>query len=234
VVFHYWLMPRVAYAPTIGLALLVALALDVGARHAPSREGLARAGRLGVGIVAASAAVCCALMLIGAQSMFQKRAARDLAEVAALRTLVPDPEPGSVFVPVRVARPPVRPRAEGFEPWFEGAMNNWWSARWIVRFEYRRADLDCGHTNWWDQQGFERVDPDGVVVRGVPDGPVGWERVIPFEIDERNRVRLIGRVVAENDGARRTFDVPQVLRLDAGAMTRAGFEPPGEFVQGKQ
>ncbi len=229
VVFHYWLMPRMAYAPTTAIAMLVALALDVGARHTARRPGLAARWRFAAAVAWAAASIYFALILIGAQSMFQQRSRRDLAEVAALRAMVPDPEPGSVFAPMRIAPPPPRPRARAFDPWFMSALNTWWSARWIIRFEYRRSDLDSGSC-MWDESGFIAIDDSGVVVRGV--GPVSWDRLIPFEIDPRSRVRLVARVVVEGaDGRRQQFAVPQVLRLDPDAIVRAGFEPPGVFVR---
>ncbi len=229
VVFHYWLMPRLAYAPVTGLALLVALGLDVVARHTAHREGLARASRLGVSVVAAAVSLAFALMMIGAQSMFQKRARRDREEVAALRAMIPNPDPGSVFAPLRVEQPPARPRAGSFDPWFMGAMTNWWSPPGIIRFQYRRADLEAGYCNW-NEAGFIAVHDELAVVRGV--GDVAWGRVIPFEIDGRSRVRLVSTVVVEEmDGSRKEYAIPQVRRLDADALERAGFARPGAFVQ---
>ncbi len=228
VVFAYWLMPRVAYAPAVATALLVALGLDVASRHTARRPRLAAGCRLGITVAAACISACFALMLIGVQSMFRERARRDLAEVAALRAMIPDPDPGSVFVPLQVQEPPVRPAARGFHPWFQGAMNNWWSARWIVRFQYRRADLDCGYCNW-HETGFVSVGRDAAVVRGV--GVVRQGLVIPFDIDPYSNVRLIETVVVERDGVRSELAFPQVRRLDAGALERAGFLKPGVFVQ---
>lgn len=228
IAFGYGPMPRLVYAPMVGIALLFAMAIDIASRHWRSEAHTGTRWRTLTAAVQVALALWFILMLVGVQSMFQKRSRQDLEEVAQLRAMIPDPVPGSVFAPVRVEPPPSIPGAAGFGKWFTGTMHSrWWSAQWIIRHAYRRADLDCGRCYWWED-GFEAVNARGVRVREV--GFVPWEKVIPFEIDPSGKVNLVNQIIVEGvDGSRRTFDVPQVVGLALPPAPET--LPPRPFVQ---
>jgi hypothetical protein len=68
-----------------------------------------------------------AVAMVGVQKGYQRRALLDRELLRELRTLVPEPEPGTVFVPVRVEAPA---SASAFDLHYLNVFGSWWSARW--------------------------------------------------------------------------------------------------------
>lgn len=229
VALAYWLMPRMAYAPTTGLAVLVAVGIDVVSRQTSGRAWTGAAWRTTAALTGALISLAFALMLIGVQAMFQKRTRQDAREAAALHAMLPGPARSSMFAPVRVDPPRARPRQSAFDLWFYGAFASSWSAPWIVRYEYGRPDLGCGRCRV-AESGFITADEQTAAVRFGGHAP--WDRVIPFTIDCDGRVTLVDTVILLGpDGSRRECPVPQVRALDRETLVRAGFNPPVAFTQ---
>src|SRR5262249_13785559 len=121
VAFDYPGSPRLLYPSVAGLSMLVGAALEWGA----ARKRVPVESRAGVrGFVAGVGAVVLAglgLAMLGVQEMYQWRARKDIELLDQLRTLAPDPVPGSVLVPALVATPAGSTRV--FEEYFACAVN---------------------------------------------------------------------------------------------------------------
>ena len=149
--------------------------------------------------------------MVGIQHAYRERDRLDRAALAALRTLVPDPAPDSVFVPIQL-EPPWPPRAYKFEGQFWTIFNSGWSSGPALRLAYGRGDLHCGYASWrstaWRNPTRDNVRVDGVKTR------TAWEQLIPFELDARNEVRLITSVqLTMPTGEHATISIPQTTAL---------------------
>ena len=133
------------------------------------------------------------------------------------------PAAGSVLVPARVEAPSRGPGSAGIDNQFWCVFNSWWAAGWSARLGYHRSDLNAGYATWI-QSGWQSPAYDGVRVRGV--GRVAWERMVPFELDSENRVRLIAGVRFVNGtGERREIRVPQTAAMaERGEIGERWFE----------
>lgn len=183
IAFSYWFDSRVTYAPALGIPLLIGAASAALARVGrPAWVRRAVATAIGAGLVLP------ALAMVGLQRGYQVRAARDASEVAQLKALVPSPAPATVFVPVKIEMPRISGRgSDRYDLYYWSPFQSWWSARWILRMGYGRADLNCGQATW-GESGVLRQLPRQVLVRDV--GWVANERVVRFEIDGEGRVSL--------------------------------------------
>lgn len=167
-----------------------------------------RAATAGFGAVVLGAM---ALALVGVQEAYRVRAAMDRDLLAQLRALVPSPAPASVLVPVHIERPACPERGRRFDEPFCGVFNSWWSATWSARLAFARGDLEAGNA-WWGRSALRFAAYDGARVEGV--GRVAWARMVPFEIDSINRVRLVTGVRFVNAaGERREVRVPQTAAM---------------------
>jgi hypothetical protein len=190
--FNYWLNPRLCYVPALGLATLIATAGSIGAaviaarvpRLAPVANAVGATALLGGCLVFA-------IVSLGIQKSFQSRARRDLAEMAQLRQLWPDPPPGAVFVPICIDPPPHRPGGSRLDDMMWPAIATWWSARWIVRLSYRRSDIDAAHTTW-SATAILDADEHSAALRGA--GRPTWKLIIPFQIDPEGTVTPVTRI----------------------------------------
>jgi hypothetical protein len=216
-------MPRVLYAPALGLAVLLAAALTAGTDMSRRPVGARRGVRAAVAGAGAGVLLVLALAMVGVQDGFSRRGRMDRELLAQVRRLMPDPAPGSVLVPVRVDPPAQPPSAMRFESYYWNVVSTWWSARWALRLAYRRSDLDAGHATWGGS-GWRSPALDGVYIQSV--GRVPWERVIPFEVDGSNTVRLItGARFVGAGGQERVVRIPQTA-----ALAERGLVPEREFV----
>jgi hypothetical protein len=206
--FNYWLNSRVAYVPGMGIAVLAAGGLTAlsrsGKRAVPGRWSMVVASLVTVALVLP------ALVMVGIQRAYQERHWRDLAEAEALRALVHHPPAGAVFVPARIAFRAESRGQERFDRLFWSAFGSDWSARWILRHEFRRSDLDCGFA-YWNESGLRWARAGDVDVRGV--GRTAWERIVPFEVDEHGAVHLVTEVEFEDGGGVLRVSVPLVAEL---------------------
>jgi hypothetical protein len=213
--FNYWLNSRIAYIPTVGLAILLAAGATALSERTPQQA--VSAVRYIAAAIGALVTLPLALMMLGIQHAYSSRARQDLREVAALRSLVPKPPPGAVFAPVRIARPTDDRRAWRFENVFWSAFASAWSAPSLLRFEYRRSDLDCGHA-YWGECSLRQSRRDGAMVEEV--GFSEWSRIVPFEIDRTGNILLVTRMdVHPAAGEPFAVDVPLTSSLPVPPRT---------------
>jgi hypothetical protein len=197
--------PGFAYAPAMGLALALGAACHFVARS------LARpAFRLGGATVAGGALALASITMMGFQRGYRERAVADRRELAEIVGLLPQPEPGSVFVPVAIEEAPAggqkTPRGDAYERYFRSRPAS--SVRSAVQWAYGRRDLECAGPPA-DQMSLTRIGTETVEVRGV--GEVPWSRIIPFTVDASGRTRLVTSISAGG----RTISVPQTRGLAA-------------------
>lgn len=141
VVIHYPASPRLAYAPSVGLAIALAGVLEyvfVIMRQRPAAHVVVRG-------LAVPALLVGAVMMIGIQSAYRARWRADERQGEALRGLVPAPgvKTRPVFVPVRVADRPVNTGARAFDAYFMPPLGSEWAAGWWLQRHYRREDVFC-------------------------------------------------------------------------------------------
>jgi hypothetical protein len=199
--------PRFAYAPAMGLAL------GAACHFAARGLVLARpAVRTAGATVAGGAVILASITMMGFQRGYQERAIQDRRELAELVALLPDPEPGSVFVPVavevRAGELRAAPRGDLYERYFRSRSAS--SVRSAVQWAYGRRDLTCAESPA-DQISLTRIRTETVDVRGV--GEVPWSRIIPFTVDVSGGARLVTSISAGG----RTISIPQTRALAAAA-----------------
>jgi hypothetical protein len=212
---------RTRYWPTIGLA--IALAALVPAR----RDGGVRSRPVAVIALVLLLATLAAssVTFIGIQSAFRARSERDRAEAAALRAQIPDPEPLTFFVPLRIEGRAVRTGSPVLDGHFRGVWEFPWTAPRYILHVYRRDDVRCGFYRHW-QRGFPVLGAaeDGIHY-GDRLGPrfpqlaenawlIAWERAIPFVVTPEGELRVVTRVILESAGAtEREIKIPQAQHL---------------------
>lgn len=220
--------PRLVYLPLHCLILCAAVACDRSVRAwVPTR--FARAMRWPAGLAVVCAAVFFACTLVGYQQAFRVRGHGDLDCLAQLKALVPDPAPGTVFVPVRLDPRATRTGHPRFDNALPGAANLAWASwAWLQgRDGYMRRDIFCTNVREGTaptyreatEAGFRYspnwATPPPYVRRGGQF--IEWSVCIPFAVDEQHTVRLVETLNVPAAGTKRgeamTIRFPQVLRL---------------------
>jgi hypothetical protein len=228
--------PRLAYVPSLGLAAAFGgvLAMVIAAVGPRIRRVLICVGAP----VLAAAAIEGAMVLMGVQAWYQSRARTDVAIAAQLRSLMAEPPPQTIFVPVRIDHTTTRTGDVLFDRLRHGAFETIWSSTALTRQTYRRRDLWAAGWNPWRQPVIDQPTDSGVrlndrFVIWSPFHPaerggtaVPWANIVPFSVDDRGRVRLVRQVVVTTPGQpRRKFDVPIVVAaLRQGQVRRAQTE----------
>ncbi len=224
---------RMLYAPAIGLVLLMALAAE-GVRALPWSASIRPVSAFVAVYLAAAVFLWFALMQVGTQSALRQRWAFDVAESRRLRELVPNPPPGTVFVPVWLDDMPY-PECRRLNYLFAFGI---WSHAWTAMHEparlYGRSDLYASYGRWeggpWN---YAAADEHGLVMRQVltykwgphpypleKTGPgkggyrVPWDKVVAFETDHAGELRLITHIVLPGpDGGSKKVGIPMALTL---------------------
>jgi hypothetical protein len=215
---YYWINSRLFYAPMVGIAIIAGAAADLVARLIEQRPAVAGRARLAAGIALTPALALFALIMVGIQAAYRERARADLADVQTLRDAVPDPAPGAVFVPVRIAGQVFHTDSARFDHSFRGVFMSWWSGTPCIRFGYGRADVSAERGEW-NLPGLR--DADAHTLTGFEGATVPLDRAVTFEIDESGRLRLVTALRLERPGrAPEVIEIPQT-----SAATRAGRIP---------
>jgi hypothetical protein len=218
VVWSYAPDSRCRYWPGIGLAMIIAAAIDRAARSQALRaRGRIVAARLGLG----GLLVLCALMLVGAQTGLRNRWRMDVAEGEALRRLVPDPAPYTMFVPVFLRQQALASGAPVLDTHFRSVWEFPWTVPVFIERVYRREDVRCGYWRRWmptdpvvggDRDGLHYNDALGPRFPALPDGThlIPWDRAVVFTVGEDRVLRVATRVILERAGeADVVIEVPQ-------------------------
>lgn len=182
------------------------------------------------------------LALIGAQSFYQQRSRHDQAQVAALRALLPNPVPGTLFIPLRVEIDPRDPSADKLRNSFGSIWSSPWAINTWIKHAYARTDVHAACIYPHNQATAILRMSDPVVVAWshycwnlptprfelfCPEFPLA--QVVPFAVDAEGRVTLIERLsVGDLDGTQRTFEFPQVRAapIDPSARTTMNLALP--------
>jgi hypothetical protein len=189
-----------------------------------------------------------AITLVGIQQQYQNRSNADRSVVGQLATLIPNPPPDTIFVPVRIDATASATGMLFFDRLRPGAFETIWSATAITRQTFHRRDLWAAGWNPWklplldDATGTDVRLTDRFVIwspfRYVREGGVAgtrlpWSHVVPFVVEPAAgagggrgvRVRLVRRVVFESeDGTELAIQPPIVherLTAREGALSRS-------------
>jgi hypothetical protein len=222
--------PRLTYLSWMALCVVDAALADLARSRLPLRPhrpaGIA-ALALGAWPVGAS----CRSM-IGTQVLFRERARMDARTAARFRAHLPDPPPDTVFFVLWPADWPRRTRNDSFNHFPMGALAFSWSYPTFLKHAYRRADIECLTTSWFEppvlaanERAVVPAMPvrhgarmDGVSVRLPPGGweqrpgvgAVAWDRVVLLELREDGTVVLVERVTIDRgDGTAFTVKPPR-------------------------
>jgi len=212
VAFDYWLHPRMLYASAAGLGVLLGAGLsalsELGKRPAEER----RAARGAVAALGVFGLLVLAIAMVGFQAGMQRRHRLDMDALAQLRAAAGDAPSGSVFVPVWVGVPDGPSWGRRFDTFFSSVFNSWWSSRWALRQAFGRSDIVATETRW-SHAGWRAPAADGAAVGQLR---FAWDVLVPFELDEHNRVRLITSVGYTGPGGEELrVDVPITSALAA-------------------
>jgi hypothetical protein len=195
---------RLAYAPSLGLAIAGAAALDLAAR---GRRSAARS--LTASCAAAALALVLALgciAMVGIQAGFRARSRADAALVDALRRALPAPAPGALLLFVDDARRPVATGALRFDTALASPLALPQAASPYIRWAYRRRDLLAAQPTAWSSVAIAETAAEGALLVGLepaysgalPTDPAGgvlvpWERIVPLAIGADGTVTLVPR-----------------------------------------
>ncbi len=205
---------RNLYVPLFGLALVLAgvfdLALGGWSRTDERATGVGLGvARGGVAVVVIAAVSLGAIGLIGFQKLYRNRYERDLAEMAQLKALVPNPPAGTVFAPFRTRSKGAETNYRLFDRERPGVFETPWSSPALLLRAYRRSDIGVTSSNPWAPLPLDRVDATSVRWKGqfgfpLPEDPDGgiripWDSMVPFVTDARPdaRVRLVSEITIE-------------------------------------
>jgi hypothetical protein len=223
IVMCYWMVSRVMYAPNMAIPLVVAASGSLIERMIPSMGVHAGSWmRVGIAHVVGGLLLVPAGAMVGFQHGYVERTRQDEHELSQLHALVPDPEPWSVFVPVYVDLPALKPgRIPRFDHFYWSPFHAWWSARWAIRATYKRDDLLSAYGLWHDH-GLGKLTREWCTVRLFLGDRMRWEKLIPFSIDNLGNVHVITEVAYEG----KIFPIPQTQRIAAqGRIPKLRFDP---------
>lgn len=224
---------RLIYWPAACVAIMITVLLDwvLERLRAPAVPRIAaRVSRGMLGASVAGAAIMGCVLLIGVQSVWMKRSKMDRDGIAQLKTLMPDPKKGTVFVSVGQRDKPVRTGSFYFDGFATGVWHLAWTPIPALRIGYKREDvfgISCAA--WTNGMDVENVHERGLLTwprRWVwgksPDAEgrhvLEWERIVPIRLDPEGRVEMASAIVLElPDGRDVTRPVERVAALGGSA-----------------
>jgi len=225
---------RTSYVPALAMLVFLAGTCDFAGHYLGSVR-LLRPARLATAAPILIAALVGGLMLVGVQSRMRNSVKDGLREAAQLKALVPNPAPGTVFVPLRVSNTPIKSGSASFDG---GTPNTWdfsWSSLWFLKFIYQRNDVHCTYFSHGIQP-IGVVNQESLQFESRLDIPyevgkwnsviIPWDKIIVFTVDQEGRVAVVTRVAFRHNSATwLDIIVPQTRgAVEAGAL------PPYTFV----
>ncbi len=180
---------RSLYVPLLGATITLAAACEAAARRVRQRWRwpVTCASSLCVAAIAILGAIAC----MGFQAAFRNQSRIDSEIVARLVEHVPNPAPGTVFVPLIIDAKPAATGHAGFDAVFRGAFELPSTITPVLRHAYRRTDISGVALTYrlggdvpihgLTQRGFELRRVRG----GAFDDPVRveWTHVVPCVVD---------------------------------------------------
>jgi len=150
--------------------------------------------------------VCSATLYVGVQGRHQRVHREGIDQARQLRELIPDPQPGTYFLPVAHYAKPIQTGV----PVFDNGWSDVWCGNWaqpaFIKHAFRRNDVYQGFYNpFFDGQLREEpvlgIDFEFVDFVWKADSPYGvgpglnaripLAKVVPFLIDPDGQVRII-------------------------------------------
>lgn len=224
---YYAVSPRLFYAPMTGLAIVLAGVLHLALAGAARVPSLTQPWlRVLLASLAACGLLACAVMMVGIQGAYQRRWQMDQRQAAQLRELVPNPEPGTIFLPLRVAGRPARPESSRFDNHFISPWTTYWAAGWYVQMAYTRSDVFCGIGAGRAGAGVSMVEPSQIQYGPglAPPAPgagrraveVAVDRILPLIIVPSGKIHLVTSLqLSRPDGRSTEILPPRTSRLGA-------------------
>ncbi len=226
------LPPRLMYFPVALTLIPLALLFDVAITMFPRGSRLVKSS---LAIASALGALAGSVMLMGVQASMHRRSERDLAEIASLRTFVPNPPPGTLFMPIRIVPNPADPHSDRLQGSFQSIWESPWAVNTHIKHIYGRSDVNaCALYKFNQSSAIVRLgDPTSIswghyvwhlptprAERTCPD--FAQDHIVPFIVDGAGRVILVDRVTSVHpDGSPAALDFPLAQQAAAnGAPTR--------------
>jgi hypothetical protein len=227
--------PRMAYATTAALAILVACVgnalRDLIVSRAPVASRIPRAYATITGIAIAPLALAGSIMLVGVQSGYRARSRADAHSIAQLVELLGPPAPDSFFLPLSVENRALNSGTPRFDWYFASAW--YWSYAFptFARQSLHRDDIESGFADvsrpllhQIDDAGFHfagpaRFDPEELY-RGQGRRTF-WHDAITFQVSADGEASLLSPIRVERDGVLiEEHPVPQVETARARGASR--------------
>ena len=210
--------PRMASVSIIAIVILITAAAEwIGEAVQSAR---ARGVLRWVGLTGCVVAVGFGLVsMIGIQRAYQRRTELDAHVAEQLRTTMPNPPAGTVFLPLDVVDFSTRSGTPWFDTYFVSPFYWSWGYTGYVQHTYARTDLFSGffgheparRNDLWlcaDERGVlfsgpmpaEFVKSENPIVK-APGKSVWlpWDRVVPFVVSETGKVSLVTNLTISRD-----------------------------------
>lgn len=231
------LSPRLMYFPLACVILACAATCDGLFTQIARKWG--RFASIPLGVTLQLAVIAYAAFgitaLVGAQAFSRARFEKDRAQLSALRELIPDPAPGTLFVPLRVSIDTRDPQAPRLRNSYGPIWSSPWGVNTAIKHAYRRADVHATCIYLHNQAtAIARMgDPVSIawshycwnlptprMENAFPR--IAVESIVPFTIDADGKVALVERLtVGALDGQSRSFTFSQVTAAHARGGTTA-------------
>lgn len=224
--------PRLFFMPLIGATAILGVLADAVLGRLGGASGSGRVVARVAGVVVVPVVIGWAVLLGGAQRIYREVYDRDEDFGAQLRALVPEAQRVGFFTLVRVEDPKYRVGQDWFNRQFHQIfLSSYNLSAWIKqqlrnsrayggtydlgRTEYKVVDENALGWQWpFVPEGTPRIDGTPWNTDGV--WLVPWDKVVPFKIDERGKIRLVTELAiqrADNrDGVVRPAMVAEIAR----------------------
>lgn len=208
------LSSRLMYMPSMCATLCAAALLEVLARTLAGRgwRAIGVLRRLVLWATPIAAAWSC-VVLVGIQTMYQHRHAADMASLRELVERLPEPLPGTIFVPIRMKVDPAAPTSDRLRQSFQSIWQSPWAINTMIKHVYRRRDVHATTIYANNQSSaLVRLGPKTLMTwshfmwklptpRMVDEFPeFDAERVVPLVLNCRMRVESVDTILAMTPG----------------------------------
>lgn len=230
VIRGYQPLSRVTYLPFASLLIAASPLLDGIARlfhplsfvpgaASPEADRLSAWYRRLTGAGLGALLILGGVLSIGAASRMRQIVQLDEANGRRLKELLPNPRPGTVFLPTGLRPLPFKTRQAAFNYGISSVWERLWSMKFFIKFVYGRDDVwSLGACHGLpilmdaDQEKAVYIWPFGVPYYdpATDRAPIPWEFIVPIAFDERGEVRIVTTLVQpRRDAPPLLIDVPQ-------------------------
>lgn len=196
--------PRLSYFPLACVLIVGAAAINWILQVPRSRPTWRTAALALVAGASALGALAGSVNLIGVQQHMRWRYERDMAEMAALHTALPNPTPETIFIPLHVDPDPRTPKSDRLRNSFQPIWASPWAVHTQIKHEFRRADAHSSalYINNQSNAIFRLGEPTTIswshyswhlpqprVENSFPSFALA--KIVPFTIDSSGAVTLV-------------------------------------------